>query len=106
MTERFRTIYSSLEPTSPELRYHYLFDIPDYELFEGSDNYDEQRVRIVKHRDEALRCIYKGDGFEAIWRFSESVSKPYEVGLALGTSLGVDVEMELLPAGLIKTNAI
>ena len=88
----------TLEPSSPEVKYHYLFSNKDFDLFEERGNFDKQRIRLDKLRQAAISEII-GDGrIELALNFARKVAAPHEVGKALGEIASSEIEEAILPS--------
>ena len=73
-----------LVPQAPELKYHYLFNDRDFDLFDENSDYDEQQKRLNEARQFAVKTIFEAGDLPAALAFAQSVSAPNEVGRALG----------------------
>jgi len=87
----------ALAPKAPELRYQVIFSGRDYDLYEESGHYDEQRNIFDSLRQKAIQEIFDIGGVPAILDFSKKVSSPNQVGVALGNIAANSIESELLP---------
>ncbi|MGV3757124.1 MAG: hypothetical protein ACO1QS_17230 [Verrucomicrobiota bacterium] len=90
----------ALAPTSPALKYHHLFSGRDYDLYDEMGNYEEQRKRLDKARQDAIAEILGAGGIEAALKFASNVAAPYEVGRALGAITSDEIESSILPSML------
>lgn len=87
----------TLEPVSPEYKYHHLFGGRDFDLYDEKGNYDDQRRRLDEARQAALLAV-TGDGdIDAALNFASKVAAPYEVGRALGVIGSNEMENSILP---------
>lgn len=90
----------ALVPQAPTLKYHYLFSGRDFDLFEEKGDYDKQRKRLDKARQDAVKTIFEAGDLPAALAFAQSVSAPHKVGRVLGVIAPKEVEDELLPLQL------
>ncbi|TWH60249.1 hypothetical protein DesLBE_4674 [Desulfitobacterium sp. LBE] len=87
-----------LIPSSPELKYHHLFNDRDFDLFNEKGNYEEQRKRLNVVRQAAVSEILGNGNLTKCLGFAKKVASPYEVGRALGVIASDDIEDAILPA--------
>lgn len=89
-------IAAHLSPDEPTLIYRRLFSERDFDLFEETADYDEQRVKIEKKREKAIEEIYVYGGMNAILNFVEAVESPWRVGIAFGVVAETNIDNALL----------
>lgn len=86
-----------LAPSSPEFKYHHLFNDRDFDLIDEKGSYEEQRKRLDRARQSAIAEILVSSNLDACLSFAKKVASPYEVGRALGAIASDDVEDVILP---------
>ena len=90
-------VANTLEPRTPELRYHHLFHSADYDMYdEGS--YEEQQERLSKARQNAVQLILERGGTNAVMSFAQKVAAPNQVGDTLANISTESTESEVLPS--------
>ena len=89
-----------LAPMSPELLYHRLFSVPDYELFEATEDWSQQQKELSLRRQRAVREIFDLLKLEGLLDFARKVTNPGTVGRAFGEIAGDSTDSTLLPAYL------
>jgi hypothetical protein len=97
---------AKLAPKNAQSLYHRLFSEQDYELFEETENIDEQQKKLNQKRQTAVLEILNSGGLTGLLDFSRQVGHPGTVGHALG---GVEWEAAdgiLLPEYLDKDDKI
>ena len=94
---------NALAPQAPELKYQRLFGNQDFDLFDGRGNYDEQRERLDRERQRAVQTILTGGRLKDVLVFAQNVAAPYQVGRALGVIASDELEAEILPTLLDRT---
>ncbi|SFD15991.1 hypothetical protein SAMN05660479_03325 [Microbulbifer thermotolerans] len=97
MITRIEHVAEQLAPTNPFNLYQHLFTDRDFDLYEENGDRMEQREKLNIRREEAIAEIFRQDGADGVIRFAESVSSPYQVGLALGVVDDDTFERLLLP---------
>lgn len=81
---RIEHVADKIAPTNPFNLYQHLFTDRDFELYEESGNWEEQRKKLDTRREVAISEIIRQHGAAGVVRFAESVSSPGQVGHALG----------------------
>lgn len=94
---RIEQVAERLAPADPFYLYQHLFTDRDFDLYEESDDWEEQRKKLDARRVAAIAEILQRDGAEGVIRFSESVSSPRQVGHAVGAVSDMSIERALLP---------
>ncbi len=100
IVKKIEEVAKALAPQAPELKYHYLFNDRDFDLFDENSDYDEQQKRLNEARQSAVKTIFEAGDLPAALAFAQSVSAPHEVGRALGVIAPKEVEDEILPLQL------
>ena len=101
---RIEQIADKLAPANPSNRYRYLFTDNDFELYDGNDNWEEQRVKLNTRREKAVTEIFQRNGIDGVIQFAKSVVSPRLVGYALGSITDRVIERTLLPDFLNATD--
>ena len=101
--EELDVIADLLRPTAPEVRHKRLFAGNDFELYEETDNYEEQEAKLAVRRQEAVGEIYLAGGKELLTAFIKEVGEPWRVGSALGALGQPEYDQWILPA-LLKAD--
>lgn len=86
-----------LAPTDPFLFYAELFSGRDFDLYEESGNWKEQRIKLEERRTSAVKKIVEQHGIDGAIRFAESVTASRDVGTALATIAAPEIGKMLLP---------
>ena len=87
-----------LTPEASELKYQHLFSGRDVDLFETKGEYEDQRKRLERAREDAVQTILDAGGVGTVLNFAQKVAAPFEVGFALGGIGGEEAEAEILPS--------
>src|SRR5690554_2949459 len=86
-----------LAPTDPFLLYAELFSGRDFDLYEESGNWKEQRIKLDERRTSVVQKITEQYGIDGAIRFAESVTSSRDVGAALAAIATPEIEKTLLP---------
>ena len=101
---RIEHVAKELAPTNPFNLYQCLFSDRDFELYEESGDWEEQRKKLDIRREAAISEILQQGGIESVIQFGESVASPRQVGCALGVITDPAIEKLLLPQFLDEAN--
>jgi hypothetical protein len=101
--DQIASIASRLEPKSSFLKYRRLFVERETNLFEATNNYEEQRRNLDKLRQRAVAEVYSEGGIQGIGKFAEEVESPWKVGAAFGAVAKPEDVHEILPRWLELT---
>lgn len=101
--EELDVISDLLRPTAPEVRHKRLFAGNDFDLYEETDNFEEQEAKLAVRRQEAVGEIYSAGGKELLIAFTKEVGEPWRVGSALGSLGQPEYDQWILPA-LLKAD--
>lgn len=93
-----------LAPTDPFLLYAELFSGRDFDLYEESGNWKEQRIKLDERRTSVVQKITEQYGIDGAIRFAESVTSSRDVGAALAAIATPEIEKTLLPDFLDSEN--
>ncbi|WP_299028859.1 hypothetical protein [uncultured Campylobacter sp.] len=97
---KIKNIADSIAPSSPEIKYRYLFNGVVFELLDEDDSYDKQIEKLAKKRNSAIKEILNSGGLIKCINFAKKVASPLDVGRALGEIEYDLIENELLPTFL------
>lgn len=97
---RIEDVAKKLAPIDPFNLYKYLFSDRDFDLYEEKGNWEEERAKLDKKRQEAVKALLSEGGLECVIEFIDAVLSPREVGHALGVIADNDIDEKLLPAFL------
>ena len=103
---KIENIADSLAPSSPEIKYRYLFNGITFELLDGDDDCNKQIERLAKKRNSAIKEILDSGGLMSCINFAKKVASPLDVGRALGEIEYDLIENELLPTFLNSNNEV
>ncbi|MHA2938396.1 hypothetical protein ACXJY6_08865 [Vibrio sp. RC27] len=81
--------------------YQYLFSESDFNLYEEKGNWEEQRKKLDRKREDAVRELLSEQGLRSIVDFVDKVPSSREVGRALGVISDPEIDIRLLPEYLI-----
>ena len=103
---KIESVANTLAPETPEMKYRHLFSGRDFDLFDREGEYEEQRKRLNRTRQEAVQTILNEGGVRAALNFASNVAAAYEVGHALGGIGSKGIEAEILPSLLVAEGEI
>lgn len=103
---KIENIADSLAPSSPEIKYRYLFNGITFELLDGDDDCNKQIERLAKKRNSAIKEILDSGGLMSCINFAKKVASPFDVGRALGEIEYDLIENELLPTFLDSNDEV
>ena len=103
---KIKNIADSLAPSSPEIKYRYLFNGVVFELLDEDDSYDKQIEKLAKKRNSAIKEILDSGGLMSCINFAKKVASPFDVGRALGEIEYDLIENELLPTFLDSNDEV
>ena len=103
---KIENIADSLAPSSPEIKYRYLFNGVVFELLDGDGDCDTQMERLAKKRNSAIKEILDSGGLMSYINFAKKVASPFDVGRALGEIEYDLIENELLPTFLDSNDEV
>lgn len=103
---KIENIADSLAPSSPEIKYRYLFNGIAFELLDGDDDCNKQIERLAKKRNSAIKEILDSGGLIKCINFAKKVASPLDVGRALGEIEYDLIENELLPTFLDSNDEV
>ena len=107
LIENIDSLAEKLAPDDPRIRYQYLFDSYNNELFEEKGNYQEQQQKLSEQRDVSIRIILEKYSVVDVIKFAEKVKFPSNVGFSFGKISKTDIDHNILPILLInKDNKI
>jgi len=103
---KIKNLADSLAPSSPEIKYRYLFNGVVFELLDEDDSYDKQIEKLAKKRNSAIKEIFDIGGLMSCINFAKKVALPFDVGRALGEIEYDLIENELLPTFLDSNDEV
>ena len=103
---KIENIADSLAPSSPEIKYRYLFNGVVFELLDRDGDRDTQIERLVKKRNSAIKEILDSGGLMSCINFAKKVASPFDAGRALGEIEYDLIENELLPTFLDSNDEV
>jgi hypothetical protein len=101
--EELDAVADLLRPTAPEVRHKRLFAGNDFDLYEETDNFEEQEAKLAVRRQDAVGEIYSAGGKELLIAFIKEVGEPWRVGSALCSLGQQEYDQWILPA-LLKAD--
>src|SRR5204863_2356129 len=84
-------------PEDPSIRNRRLFSERDFDLYEGTGNWETQAQVLEKRREEAISEVYRGKKIQDVLDFAASVETPFQVGVAFGAIAEGEADALLLP---------
>jgi hypothetical protein len=97
---------TKLVPMSPQLRFHRLFSVPDFQLFDEKANFEEQQKNLSLRRQSAVREILDAYHLQGLLDFARQVTNPGAAGLAFGQIDSASADAALLPDFLNKEDKV
>lgn len=104
LVSRIEVVAERLSPVSAEVLHRRLFSNRDFDLYEESDNWEEQRKKLELRREQAIQEILKVRGIHGVISFIDNVEAPHQVGWALGKISDAEITTHLLPKYLDSEN--
>lgn len=104
LVSKIEVVAEKLSPVSAEVLYRRLFCNRDFDLYEESDNWEEQRKKLELRREQAIQEVLKARGIQGVISFIDNVEEPNQVGWALGKIADADITTHLLPKYLDAEN--
>ncbi len=95
--DKIASVADQLAPDVPFFRHQRLFSERDFDLYDEKGNYEEQREKLEKRRQEAVGEVAAGGGTEAVLAFARAVQSPWGVGIAYGAVASLDADDAVLP---------
>lgn len=89
-----------IAPGSRALLNRRLFSERDFDLYEETGDYEEQRRRLEAKRKDAVRQLLDDLRIDGLLDFVQQVESPRKVGFSLGCISSPEVDAALLPAYL------
>ncbi len=94
---KIQSVADVLSPKDPKLLYRRLFSDHETELFEKTDNFEKERIRLDEMRQEALQTIFETSDMNELLTFSETVDWPPHIGWALAGFTDSNTDQYLIP---------
>ena len=101
---KIEAVADRLAPVNPEGLYRRLFTGRDFDLYEESGDWEQQRLNLDKRREDAIQLIFEHSELEGVIAFSETVESSNHVGYSFGKIAGHEVDVKLLPKYLEASN--
>lgn len=95
--DKIAEVADRLAPDVPFFRYQRLFSERDFDLYDERGEYEEQRKKLEKRRQEAVAEVAASGGTEAVLAFAKVVQSPWRVGIAYGAIASPDADEAVLP---------
>lgn len=102
--ETLSEIANEIAPVSPSHRNERLFTTRDFDLYEETDNFEEEARKLNQRRQQAAEEVYSFGGLTAVLDFCQRVESPAHVGIAFAGFASVDDEKQFLPDLLESTD--
>lgn len=102
LISRIETAADKISPKDPKLKYRRLFTQREFDLYEETGDWHEQKENLNNRRINAVNEIRKFGGNEAIIEFVSIVESPALVGEATANVADQKTDSEFLPS-LLKT---
>jgi hypothetical protein len=97
---KIEEVANRLAPASFELVNRRLFTERDFDLYEDKGDFEQERQRLDRIRQNAIKAILSAEGVDGVIRFAHQVESPRKVGDALGAIEDPNIDLVLLPAFL------
>lgn len=101
---QIESVASSLAPKSSHLIERRLFSDRDFDLYDETGDFEDQRKRLDSKRIAAVKKIYLEEGLERLLGFVSEVESPRKVGQALGLYPSQSLDKDLLPRLITESN--
>ncbi len=95
--DKIAEVADRLAPDASFFRYQRLFSERDFDLYDEKGEYEEQRRKLEKRRQEAVAGVAASGGTEAVLAFAKVVQSPWRVGIAYGAIASPDADDAVLP---------
>jgi len=95
--EELDAIANQLRPTAPEVRHKRLFGGADFELYEETDNWEEQEQKLNLRRQEAVREIFEKGAATLLLSFADEVSEPWRAGFVYASLSDIANDVVVFP---------
>lgn len=93
-----------LAPKDPLYLYQGLFDNREITFYDKGASLEDQREKLAKERQVAVKIILEHGNFSAITQFANLVEAPQKLGYALGILVEDDIESHIIPGLLQNKN--
>jgi hypothetical protein len=102
--ETLSEIADEIAPASPSYRNQRLFTARDFDLYDATDNFEEEARKLNQRREKATEEVYSFGGLTAVLDFCQMVESPAHVGVAFAGFASVGDEKQFLPDLLESTD--
>ena len=97
IVDQFVDIADRLSPNSAIYRNQRLFTDRDFDLYEDTENFEEEQRKLGERREKATAEVYAEGGVTRVLEFTEIVKSPVRVGIAFGALSSTEDDAVLLP---------
>ncbi len=97
LVDDLHSISENLSPTSVSLKSRRIFSERDFDLYEGSGDFELQAKGLERKRRQAIVSILRHQDIAAVLDFSKNVDSPHKVGTTLGTLKLSFIDKYLMP---------
>lgn len=97
LVSKIEDVAQRLEPSNPLNLHRRLFSEDDFDLYDENGDWEEQRLRLERRRQDAVSEVLERDGMPAVVALASSVTWPRVVGYALGSIDKSNVDSFVLP---------
>jgi hypothetical protein len=102
--EKLSEIANEIAPVSPSHSNQRLFTTRDFDLYEDTDNFEEEARKLEQRRQQAVKEVYSFGGLTAVIDFCQLVESPAHVGIAFAGFASVNDQNKFLPKLLESTD--
>lgn len=96
--DRIAAVADRLEPESPAYKHRRLFTERDFDLYEETDDFEQQIEKLFERRKAAVREVNSQGGGQAVIKFAQRVESASQVGFAFGAIASPADDDEVLPS--------
>jgi hypothetical protein len=101
---RISAVADRLEPESPAYKHRRLFVERDFDLYEETDNFEQQVQNLFERRKAVVSEVHSQGGSLLVVKLAEEVESPGQVGFAFGAIAPSMDDPEVLP-GLLESES-
>lgn len=101
---RIAAVADRLEPESPAYKHRRLFTERDFDLYEETNNFEQQVQNLSERRKAAVSEVHSQGGVQAVIKLAEEVESPGQVGFAFGAIAPSLNDPDVLP-GLLEAES-
>ena len=100
--QRLEEVAKTIAPQTASIRHERLFNEYDHHFFQ-SDDYDAERSKLAKLREDAVRDMKSDVGLTGLLKIAERVKQPTELGSSAGRIGDDESDRFLLPNWLLES---